>query len=324
LHAVGASTPGLAPSRHRGPASARRDGRFRVRAVRQDGRPGRRRRRAVARAGPAGPRGRRLPAALSRPSSRRPTSDARAGVSRRRALERRPPVRLLSAPADGYRLRLVDHPPSYDRPDYYVADGADYPDNGFRFALLGRAALEAMRAEGVPADVVHGHDWEARRRCCCCATATPTIRCWPDADGADLPQPGLPRLGAAGPTVAAQLDLPPSVGAPTASTCCARASSPPTWSTRSARRLPASRSAGGAGRGGRAARAGRPLRGHPQRPRHRAVGPGHRRALPAATRPTTWPARPLPGGAVRELGLDAGGPLSGWSAGSTRRRASTC
>jgi starch synthase len=70
-------------------------------------------------------------------------------------------LRLLSAAADGYRLRLVDHPPSFDRPDYYVAEGADYPDNGFRFSLLGRTALEAMRAEGRPADVLHGHDWEA-------------------------------------------------------------------------------------------------------------------------------------------------------------------
>lgn len=70
-------------------------------------------------------------------------------------------LRLLSAPADGYRLRLVEHPPSFDRPDYYVANGADYLDNGFRFSLLGRAALESMRAEGRPADVLHGHDWES-------------------------------------------------------------------------------------------------------------------------------------------------------------------
>jgi starch synthase len=70
-------------------------------------------------------------------------------------------VRLLTAPADGYRLRLVDHPPSYDRPDYYVEDGTDYPDNGARFALLGRTALEAIRGEGRPVAVVHGHDWEA-------------------------------------------------------------------------------------------------------------------------------------------------------------------
>jgi starch synthase len=70
-------------------------------------------------------------------------------------------VRLLSAAARGYRLRLVDHPPSYDRADYYVDDGADYPDNGARFALLGRTALEAMSSERQPIDVIHGHDWQA-------------------------------------------------------------------------------------------------------------------------------------------------------------------
>jgi starch synthase len=69
-------------------------------------------------------------------------------------------VTLLSGEARGYRLRLVDHPPSFDRPDYYVVDGNDYPDNGFRFSLLGRVALEAMRVEGRPADVIHAHDWE--------------------------------------------------------------------------------------------------------------------------------------------------------------------
>jgi starch synthase len=69
-------------------------------------------------------------------------------------------VRLLTAPADGYRLRLVDHAAYFDRPDYYVIDGVDYADNGARFALLGRTALEAMRAEHAPADVIHGHDWE--------------------------------------------------------------------------------------------------------------------------------------------------------------------
>src|SRR5450756_1193680 len=50
-------------------------------------------------------------------------------------------VTLWSAQGRGYRLRLVDHPPSFDRPDYYVTvpgAGVDYPDNGFRFALLAR------------------------------------------------------------------------------------------------------------------------------------------------------------------------------------------
>jgi starch synthase len=70
------------------------------------------------------------------------------------------PVEVVSSDARGYRLRLVDHPPSYDRTGYYTEHGADYPDNGWRFTLLGRAALETMRAEGRPADVIHAHDWE--------------------------------------------------------------------------------------------------------------------------------------------------------------------
>ena len=74
------------------------------------------------------------------------------------------PVTLLSGRGRGYRLRLVDEPESYDRPDYYVVEpgvGPDYPDNGFRFALLGATVLESMRVEGRTADVLHGHDWEA-------------------------------------------------------------------------------------------------------------------------------------------------------------------
>jgi len=73
-------------------------------------------------------------------------------------------VALHSARARGYRLRLVDHGYSFDRSDYYVVEpgvGPDYPDNGWRFTLLGRAALEAMRVENRVPDVLHGHDWEA-------------------------------------------------------------------------------------------------------------------------------------------------------------------
>ncbi len=63
--------------------------------------------------------------------------------------------------ADGYRIRLVDHPASFDRAGYYGEDGADYPDNGARFALLGHAALAALTVDDAPVDVVHGHDWQA-------------------------------------------------------------------------------------------------------------------------------------------------------------------
>jgi starch synthase len=70
-------------------------------------------------------------------------------------------VDILSGPADGYRLRLVDHPFHFDRSGFYGDDAGDYPDNGARFALFGRAVLETIRHEGRPVDVVHGHDWQA-------------------------------------------------------------------------------------------------------------------------------------------------------------------
>ena len=62
----------------------------------------------------------------------------------------------------GYRLRLVDHPPAFDRAGYYGDPvGGDYPDNAWRFGLLCRAALETLRADGRPVDVIHLHDWHA-------------------------------------------------------------------------------------------------------------------------------------------------------------------
>ena len=65
-------------------------------------------------------------------------------------------VDLVDIRADGYRLRLVDHPFSFDRPDYYVAQGVDYVDNAARFTLLGRAALEGIRLDGEPVDLLGG------------------------------------------------------------------------------------------------------------------------------------------------------------------------
>jgi starch synthase len=70
-------------------------------------------------------------------------------------------VRILDVAADGYRLRLVDHPAAFDREGYYGDDAGDYPDNPWRFGLFCRAALEALRADGRPLDVLHLHDWHA-------------------------------------------------------------------------------------------------------------------------------------------------------------------
>ena len=70
-------------------------------------------------------------------------------------------VTIVDVAADGYRLRLVDHPPAYDRPAFYGDAAGDFPDNAWRFGLYCRAALEAIRADGRPLDVLHLHDWQA-------------------------------------------------------------------------------------------------------------------------------------------------------------------
>ncbi len=42
---------------------------------------------------------------------------------------------------------------------FYGDATGDYPDNAWRFGLFCRAALEALRADGRPLDVLHLHDW---------------------------------------------------------------------------------------------------------------------------------------------------------------------
>jgi starch synthase len=68
-------------------------------------------------------------------------------------------VRVLDVAANGYRLRLVDHPAAFDRDGFYGDASGDFPDNAWRFGLFCRAALEAVRADGRPLDVLHLHDW---------------------------------------------------------------------------------------------------------------------------------------------------------------------
>jgi starch synthase len=70
-------------------------------------------------------------------------------------------VTIVDVAADGYRLRLVDHPPAFDRSALYGDTAGDYADNAWRFGLYARAALEALRADGRPIDVLHLHDWQA-------------------------------------------------------------------------------------------------------------------------------------------------------------------
>ena len=70
-------------------------------------------------------------------------------------------IGLIDVAANGYRLRLVDHPAAFDRAALYGDAAGDYADNAWRFGLYCRAALEALRADGRPVDVLHLHDWQA-------------------------------------------------------------------------------------------------------------------------------------------------------------------
>ena len=70
---------------------------------------------------------------------------------------------VVDVQADGYLLRLIDHPPAYDRDGMYgPPGGGDFADNAWRFGLLCRAALETLRTEpDRPVDILHLHDWHA-------------------------------------------------------------------------------------------------------------------------------------------------------------------
>ncbi|MDO8483841.1 MAG: glycogen/starch synthase [Candidatus Limnocylindrales bacterium] len=69
------------------------------------------------------------------------------------------PVTVIDVPAGGYRLRLIDYPAAFDREGFYGDATGDYADNAWRFGLFCRAALEALRADDRPLDLLHLHDW---------------------------------------------------------------------------------------------------------------------------------------------------------------------
>ncbi|MEA2609912.1 MAG: hypothetical protein QOJ75_2155 [Chloroflexota bacterium] len=70
-------------------------------------------------------------------------------------------VTVIDIAANGYRLRLVDHPAAFDRDGFYGDAAGDYADNAWRFGLFCRAALETLRSDRRPLDVLHLHDWHA-------------------------------------------------------------------------------------------------------------------------------------------------------------------
>jgi starch synthase len=74
------------------------------------------------------------------------------------------PARLLRGVAASLNLLVVDAPHLFDRTGnpYVGADGAEWADNGVRFAALGAAAaaVGVGIVPGLMFDIVHGHDWQ--------------------------------------------------------------------------------------------------------------------------------------------------------------------
>ncbi len=70
-------------------------------------------------------------------------------------------IAVIDVAANGYRLRLVDHPAAFDRAAFYGDAAGDFADNAWRFGLYCRTALEALRADDRPVDVLNLHDWQA-------------------------------------------------------------------------------------------------------------------------------------------------------------------
>ena len=61
----------------------------------------------------------------------------------------------------GVTVVFVDVPELFDRPGgLYNVDGVDYADNGWRFAVFSRAALEYARLLGQRPSIIHAHDWQ--------------------------------------------------------------------------------------------------------------------------------------------------------------------
>ncbi len=73
------------------------------------------------------------------------------------------PARLfqLAKPPRGPRVLFLEHQGFFDRAGIYGDSGADYPDNGRRWAFFCRAALEALPRIVTGPAVLHAHDWHA-------------------------------------------------------------------------------------------------------------------------------------------------------------------
>ena len=62
---------------------------------------------------------------------------------------------------EGVSAVFVDAPELFDRDGLYGTPAGDYADNGWRFAVFNRAALEYIRFAGDRPSIIHAHDWQA-------------------------------------------------------------------------------------------------------------------------------------------------------------------
>lgn len=74
--------------------------------------------------------------------------------------ERSQDVTVYTREYDRLTVAFVDAPELFDRSGLYGEGGQDYPDNGWRFAVFSRAALEYARQRGERPSVIHAHDWQ--------------------------------------------------------------------------------------------------------------------------------------------------------------------
>jgi len=71
------------------------------------------------------------------------------------------PAEVVTVPGAPVPTVLLRADRYFDRDGLYGEAGQDYPDNAERFAFFCRAALEWLRAEATPPDVLHAHEWQS-------------------------------------------------------------------------------------------------------------------------------------------------------------------
>jgi starch synthase len=63
-------------------------------------------------------------------------------------------------PMPNWRIYFIHQPGFYDRPGIYQENGADYPDNSWRYIFLSKAIVHLARYLPSQPEIVHLHDWQ--------------------------------------------------------------------------------------------------------------------------------------------------------------------